>query len=542
MCGIAGAIYKYKFYDTIFDYSIIEKMLAHQHMRGPDCKFYVKHENAVIGHNRLSIMDTSVNGNQPMQTDRWILSYNGEIYNYQKLRHNISPRAWKSYNDTETLLFLLDEKGIDTTLKYIDGMFAFAAYDKIDRKLYLAVDFMGIKPLYYYMSDFAFAFASSPAALTHLKSQWEFNKDSLIDYLALGATYQPLFTGMKKVMPGHLVVYDEETKTVCTSQWYEPAVHNVSANDVMEAVKDSIQSVKLADVPIHIFLSGGIDSTVVASQCQFFKAEHLASPEEKYAKEVAKRFENPFHVIKPTDFHAYDCLKDYAKQSGDVSAASIIPYIVSKEVSKFAKVAISANGADELFFGYNRITSEVTPAQFYHIFRQAFILKDSLNDDLGGALNPYCCWGSYYDYKDSRQLELQTYVPFDLNKTLDFAAMCHGLEVRVPFLNKSVVEMALSLPFEQHCNNKLGRKAILKNFLLTKGFKNDFINRPKLGFSLHTEPSDYDELKENGCNFLKKEFNIDPQYINGRDAEYYKASAAAFYVWWKVWEHKLISI
>jgi asparagine synthase (glutamine-hydrolysing) len=474
-----------------------------------------------MSHNRLSIIDLSANGNQPMHTDRWTLSFTGEIYNYQHLKTKISPRAWKSYNDTEVLLFYIDEKGLAQALQDAEGMFSIALYDKIYKKLYLAVDPFGIKPMFWYKSGETFVYASSPAAITYIKSKWEFDNNALIDMLTLGGTKSPLFSGINRLNGGEILTYDMKDN-ISIKTWYEPKTHQCTEEDLIQAVKYSIQTTKISDVSSFIFLSGGIDSTVVASQCQYMSAVHLKSPEESYAKQAAEKYYNQLHFVEPKNYSAEECLKDYALQSGDCSMSAIQPYIVSREVCKFGKVAISANGADELMFGYSRMAEDVSLEQYQHIFRTGL---------------PHS-WGDYLSYKTTRNLELQSYVQFDLNKTLDFASMAHSLEVRVPYLNKIVVEMALSIPRAQHVNG-YGNKSILKKFLEKEGFSKEFLTRPKLGFSLYTEPADYAHLKVLGIRLLRDEFNIKTHFYSQRDARYFEASAAAFWAWHQVWKEIL---
>lgn len=523
MCRISGIIF-----NKDPDWKLLYKMAEHQTRGGPDHTGFWIDGNVGFGHNRLSIIDTSENGNQPMETDRWVLTYNGEIYNYQQLRTKIAPRQWKSYNDAETLLFYIDQYGFNKALNDIEGMFAFAAYDKFEKVLYLATDPYGIKPLYWYHDDHYFAFASSPAALAQLKDKWGFNHGELNNLLALGANYDCLFTNIDKLYGGHQLIYSEGFSTQAPYDVYKPAGVNTK-EELKKILIDSIHSVRQSDVPVFMFLSGGVDSSVVASQCPFMNAVHLASPEINYANQVAEKYGNPLMVVEPRDYSALECLEDYARQSGDCSMSSLIPYIVSKEVSKLAKVAISSNGADELFVGYDRIKKQVTEAQFYHIFRHYFI-KTGTN------------WMDFGDYDDSRQIELNTYIQFDLNKTLDFASMCHGLEVRLPYLNKSVVKAALSVSYDEHVNG-WGNKSILKEMLDKEGFSLEFIHRPKVGFSLHYEPGDYKELQEKGKKLLKEQFGVGPVFngvYQGRDERYYAYTAAAFYCWFEVWNHKLI--
>lgn len=518
MCRHSGIVYLKE-----IDRQLAVDMAAHQIRGGPDYTGFWSDEKITMSHNRLSIIDLSANGNQPMHTDRWVLSFVGEIYNYQDLRTRIAPRAWKSYNDTETLLFYIDQYGFDKALQDVTGMFSISLYDKIYRKLYLAVDQHSIKQMYWYKSDKYFVYASSSAPLTFVKEKWTLDRLALMDMLTLGATKAPLFEGIKRMPGGSYLVYDLDKETIRTGTWYERKEHNCTEDDLIEAVKESIRMTKIADVPSFIFLSGGVDSTIVASQCQYMNAVHLKSPEEKFAREAADKYHNRLNFIDPRNYSAKECLEDYAFQSGDCSMAALQPYIVSKEVCKFGKVAISANGADETFFGYNRMIENVSLQQYQHIFRTGL---------------PHS-WGDYLSYRDTRNLELKSYVEFDLNKTLDFASMCSSLEVRVPYLNKTVVEMALSIPRAQHVNG-YGNKSILKKFLKQEGFSNEFITRPKLGFSLFEEPSDYAHLKVLGLKLLREEFNITTHFYSARDSRYFEASAAAFYTWYQVWRNKLL--
>lgn len=519
MCGISCLVSEKR------NWSILQKMHHHQVNRGPDGHGSYIEGNIGICHNRLSIVDLSNTARQPMESTRWVLSYNGELYNHIDLRQKLGPMHWASHSDTLTLLNCIEHKGIEWTLQNIEGMHSFLAYNKVEKKIYLAVDPYGIKPMFWYADYDTFAVASSPGALTHLKDKWSLDTGALFNMLALGATKEPLFEGMNRLSGGMMLIYDLENKSVTTTRYYERKEHQCTEGDLIDVVKESIRSVKMADVPVFMFLSGGIDSSIVASQCYGMSAVHLDSPEAKFAQEVAEKYGNPLHFILPKEYDAEECLKDYAFQSGDCSAAAIVPYIVSKMVSKFGKVAISANGSDEICFGYHRMMDRVSLNQFKHIFREL----------------PHN-WGNYKDYNSTRELELDTYVQYDLNKTLDFASMCFGLEIRVPYLNKTVVEMALSLQRKDHVNG-YGDKSILKRFLKSEGFSDEFLTRPKLGFSLFTHPSGYEVLKLKGMALLKDKFNISPDFTgvySGRDKRYFENIAAAFHSWYKTWRDKLL--
>lgn len=528
MCGVAGLVFTEH---AKKDWTILERMAKHQHMRGPDGMKVWTHNNTGLAHNRLAILDLSTAGDMPMGSLHWEVVFNGEIYNYKTLRQHLTPNddlasTKLAGNDSRLLVDYLEKFGFDKTLNDIEGMFSFLAWNYGERKLYCAVDPTSIKQLFWYKSGKFFAVASSPGALTHCEEKWEFNKDALTDYLALGATKDPLFSGMRKVLPGGYVVYDQAEESVRWGCWYPSRSENHNGTGEREILKEtleSIQSVKEADVPVCMFLSGGIDSSVVASQCPGMPAMHLASPEEEFAQQVGKKYGNMVEVIHPANYEARECLEDYSRQSGDASMAAIIPYIVSKEVAKTHKVAISSNGADELFYGYNRTQGGDPTNQVNHIFRRLFFDQSS--------------WSCTHK---AREFELASYVSYDLNKTLDFASMCHGLEVRVPYLNRKVIEKALSLPRERHVFG-YRTKRILKEFLLKEGFSDQFVDRPKQGFSLFYEPEGHENLKNEGVKFLKERFGIDPGFKPGtRDERYYAASAASFLCWWNVWRSILV--
>jgi len=287
--------------------------------------------------------------------------------------------------------------------------------------------------------------------------------------------------------------------------------------------------VKVADVPIHIFLSGGIDSTLVASRFANGKAIHLASPEEVYAKQVADKFNIDLKVLKSFDIETDTCLKDYCLNSGEPTMAGLIPYITAREVSKFTRVAITANGADELFFGYNRTKQEATQEQYDHIFRNS----------AGLIHNFYLEFPCDDEFSSGRIAELYSYVQYDLNKTLDSASMCHGLEVRSPFLDHRLVEAALSIPESIH--RKRGNKTILKDILRRLGFNDQFLDRPKIGFSLYQKPRDIDKIIQKSWIWCKATgfLKCEDHKLTGRDKVYLEMSAVGFYYWYETWKHKI---
>lgn len=496
MCGVAGIVN-----DLAFE------LIDRQVHRGPDDKGMWHLDGAVsFGHTRLKIIGLN-GGHQPIANYRYMMTYNGEIYNYSDVYEN----------DTVWLFNKIADDGLNSALSQAVGMFAFGLYDKIEQKIHLVVDRMGEKPLYYYHKGDVFAFASSPAALLHLQDKWKINPEALQSYWLLGGVMKDsIWDAIKRVHAAEKVTYDIQSKTIKTERWWAPK-YQANTSGIEDLINEAIDNVKVADVPVYIFLSGGIDSTLVASRFQGGNAIHMDGPEYGYAKRAADAFNIKLHVVNPKQFDPKEALTDYVQKSGEPTMAGMIPWITSREASQMCKVAVSANGADELFFGYDRTTDQVTDSQLEHIFRNLPGYKTPLITYFGPGLST------------GRWLELSTYVQHDLNRTLDFASMCHSLEVRSPFLDYRLVEMALSIPQKEH-----GKKEILKRMLRRQGFSNEFLNRPKMGFSLYAKPNRLPEMQREALTWCVQNgfLNCKPQKMSKRDNMYLEAAALGFKVWY----------
>jgi asparagine synthase (glutamine-hydrolysing) len=524
MCRIAGG------YDTNNSARLknVEAMNDFQKRGGPDGGMVMDDtdNHITFGHRRLSIIDLTESGRQPMTTQRYVLTYNGEWYDYK----DHCPTA---KNDTLALLESIDAIGINKTLSIINGMFAFAVFDEYEQEIHLAVDRFAQKPLYYYHKDNRFYFASWPAALYDLETSWRINNDALQSYWLLGSVMgeDSIFCGIKKLNASEHLTYSIRENKIKIECYWEPQYEDKTDN-IEELVVDAIRLTKVSDVPIHIFLSGGIDSTLVASQNYGGQAIHLDSPELEYAQLVADKFKINLRVIKPETIKTEEYLNDYSRQCGEPTMAGIIPYTTAKETAKFGKVAITANGADELFFGYDRMCNYY--AQKDGIYRASAFKSDSIESMIERNYNI-----TRSSEGKAQKRELYSYVQFDLNKTLDFASMCHGLEVRSPFLDHRLVEMALSIHEQEHRRN--GNKTILKNILRNIGFNDVFLNRPKLGFSLFSKPENLDRLIINAWDWVHENgfLNVKGLTLSGRDKKYLEMSALGFYYWFKAWKHKI---
>lgn len=545
MCGIYGHIG--------FSHKLMVDMSKHMLERGPDDQNSIPIEdNGEFGHNRLSIIDLSRNGSQPMISERYKLTFNGEIYNYKTLATYVDTNDdMGDYrvrgNDAYTLLRYIEKFGLEKALRDVSGMFAFALYDMRDKRLHLVTDHMGQKPLYYYRSGARIAFASTPGALTYIHDEWSLNGDALDKYWLLGACFgtDTLFRDINKLPAATIATFDVMESTFKTVKYWSPIIQSYSSYDcrhIESLIIESIREVQIADVPVRIFLSGGIDSTLVASQSIGMSAIHLDSPEIQYAREAARKFFIHLDIVDSLRDAAFNARMDeFCITSGVPAMAALIPFYTAEAVQRLnGKVAISANGADELFCGYDRIGDLPSFEQMKHLFRVSLC-----GDDYARQVHSELAEGDPLILNSGRWLELKTYVEHDLNSTLDFASMANSVEVRNPFLNHRLVSAALSIPASMHIDNQFGRKAILKNMLSKHGFSHTFLTRPKVGFSMHKEPPGLASNRKyalewcKGAGLLTGVVDIRLLNLTGRDHRYLEASAYSLYRWFKIWGNKI---
>lgn len=525
MCGIIGYVGTNANNAHYWVQNNLER-LAH---RGPDGQGIMTGSNYSFGHTRLSIIDLSDKGKQPMQYGDWIISFNGEIYNYQELASNLSPVDDLGYDltdgDTRTFLNYISKYGIESALNSANGMWSFGAFNTKTNIFYASVDRFGQKPFYYYQLFDQLYFASSPNVLYDLNPKWELDRLALDSYWHLGGIIGPnrLFKGIKKLCANQLLTFDYKTGELHVVNYWQP---KPEINDsIFNYVERAIDAVKVSHVPVNIFLSGGIDSSLVASRFTGANAIHLRSNEEQYARQVADKFRNNLHIVDPTEENIKDILDDYVKKSGEPTMAGAIPWITAKYASKLGKVAVIANGADELFFGYNRIRGDNESegsVQNMHMLRGSIFAP--------GILNKYRL--KYKGRPSSRWTELMTFVQFDINSTLDFASMCHSLEVRSPFLDHRLVEAAMAINESIHLQE--GNKTLLKRMLWDLGFTKQFTDRPKQGFSLHYKPLETESYKDEAMEWVQGKgllkLNKKP---SPRDQAYLSAAAMGLKTWFK---------
>lgn len=386
MCGITGFWQN----DGRPDANVAERMALQIRHRGPDDAGVWLDTGAglALAHRRLAVIDISKAGHQPMTSPcgRFVLCYNGEIYNHLDLRADLEQLGghfdWRGHSDTETLLAALRHWGVDETLQRINGMFAFALWDRIERKLFLARDRMGEKPLYYGRSGSAFLFASELKSMV-VHPDWcrEISREALTLYLRHNYVPTPwsIYADIFKLPPAHYIAISDNGTVVSPLRCYwdlaqvaEQGVREVAADpveltDALDGLlRDAVGRRMAADVPLGAFLSGGYDSTMVVAQMQAQANQPVrtfsigfheeAHNEAHYAKAVATHLGTDHTELYVTPEQAMAVIPDLPSiWSEPFSDSSQIPtFLVSRLARQHVTVSLSGDGGDELFCGYNR--------------------------------------------------------------------------------------------------------------------------------------------------------------------------------------------
>lgn len=376
MCGITGKII---FNNKTVSEQEIETMNQKIIHRGPDDGgIYISPDKKVgLGHRRLSIIDLSPLGHQPMNyLDRYWIVFNGEIYNFQEKREMLEKEGYlfKSKSDTEVILALYDKFG-KKCLEHLRGMFAFAIYDEKNNTIFCARDRVGKKPFKYYLDENVFIFASElKAILTQKEYQKEPDYIAIHHYLTLQYVPAPLtgFKDIKKLEPAHYLFIDLKTKKIEKERYWKldyskklDLTEEEWKKRIMEKLEESVRLRMISDVPLGAFLSGGIDSSaVVALMAKYsdkpIKTFSIGFKEEKYnelpyAKMVSNKFKTDHteFIVKPNAIEVLPMLvKQYEEPYADSSA--LPTYYVSKLTRDFVTVALNGDGGDENFAGYGR--------------------------------------------------------------------------------------------------------------------------------------------------------------------------------------------
>ena len=375
MCGINGILHLQS--QKKVDERILIKMRDSLEHRGPDDKGIFIDNNIGFGHRRLSILDVSSAGHQPFLSNdgRYVMTYNGEIYNYKEFYPELKSNGFdiETTSDTEVLMKLFELHGLKM-LHRLNGMFAFAIWDKLEKKLILARDRMGVKPLYYSFYNEIFYFASEQKALFTAGVPLKMAQEGLEEYIfnRFVAGENTLYQNVKKVLPGHVMTLHEGGK-VTTEKWWDlkkeiqnqPKIKN-PVEWFRETFDDSIKMRMISDVPVGILLSGGLDSSSVLASLHhqnykdiqtfnigFKEKEHNES---HLAKMMAEKFDYGFHTMQLENQNLYDQLLSATYFQDEPIMHLSEPHLLalSKMAKPSVKVLLSGEGADELMGGYVR--------------------------------------------------------------------------------------------------------------------------------------------------------------------------------------------
>lgn len=617
MCGISG------FYNNTkltFDYAI-EKMNASISHRGSDSSgvWHDKNSGIVLGHQRLSILDLSAAGTQPMQSNsgRFVLTYNGEIYNHVEIRKHLvkinSKINWRGSSDTETLLESIEVLGIEKTIQKIKGMFAFGIWDKKKRILTLARDRMGEKPLYFGWQgegiNKIFLFGSELKALkAHPQFEGKINRDAIA--LQLRHNYIPdpysIYKDIYKLLPGHYLQLNEEhlkKKIPLSLKSYWSSTKNAiygnqnqltlsiedMQRDLEKQLRSSVKHQMISDVPLGAFLSGGIDSSLVVALMQSESSSPIKTftigftendyNEAIYAKKIALHLGTDHSELYVSPKEIMEVIPKlpliYDEPFSDSS--QIPTYLVSQLAKQQVKVALSGDGGDELFCGYNRYMRSdkiwnllcliphplrkilasgieyISPQNWTEIldflpFSKGYVNLQNKIYKGAKALNARTVSELYYvlsshwqnpteivlnskepstfltefkpelkslsNHQQMMALDLITYLPNDNLVKVDRAAMASSLETRVPFLDHKLIEYIWKIPHSFKFRNGQG-KWILKK-ILNQYVPKNLTERPKMGFAIPLNSWLRGPLREWAENLLNEKRLVEEGYLNSK--------------------------
>ena len=585
MCGIAGIL-------GIDDKELVKKMVNAIKHRGPDEEGYYVDENLTMGMCRLSIIDLK-GGSQPIYNEEGdiVVIQNGEIYNYRELREELEEKGHKFYtnSDTEVIIHAYEEYGFDC-LNKLNGMFAIAIWDSNKRRLFLARDRLGVKPLYYTVIDSKLIFASEIKAILEYPIQRTVCKEALAKYFALRYVPAPLtiFEGIMKLEPGHYIVADENGFKK-EKYWELPVVElNGSESHFQETIlkmlRESVKKRLVSDVPLGAFLSGGVDSSTVVAIMSELMDEPVKTfsvgftgkeyDESSFARIVAEEFGTEHHEIF-IDIDDINILPKIIWHFDEpiADAAAIPTYMLSQLARKKVKVVLTGEGGDEIFAGYERYVAEL---RFKHLKYISFLFKPFKYL----KVNPESWSYKYLRFLSSRQSLIDSYItriegyhnvnileyeansvsdmvkstfitndylknmiyfdikywlPDDLLMKVDKMTMGNSLEAREPFLDYRLVEFAFNIPSRYKIKN--GEEKYIFKKAINNILPREIVGRKKHGFNVPIKQW-FRESKDIIDQYMSKDRLKKVDYIDAEKVtriwERHKLGGSYEYLLWKV--------
>jgi asparagine synthase (glutamine-hydrolysing) len=597
MCGVCGIV-------GSSDRSVIERMTASLAHRGPDgdgVEIFPEADVA-LGHRRLSVIDLSPRGRQPMSNEDgsvWV-SFNGEIYNYRELKQALDPSRHRfvSESDTEVIPHLYEERGVEA-FKSLNGMFAFALYDAARERLFLVRDHLGVKPLYYAEANGRLIFGSEiKAILASGAYSPDIDWQSASDFFSFLYTPAPrtIFRGVFQLPPAHWLEYDLRNRRIARIERYwdvaEWGKKKTGGDEIEQGAElrslmaDAVRKQMISDVPLGAFLSGGIDSNLIVGLMAeasskpvktftvlFNDAELKYYDEREEARRIAERFSTEHHEL-PIDLDRPEEMLELVERFDQPfgNTTFYLTWMLSRLTRQSVTVALSGAGGDELFGGYPRYRAVKAMKFLRYVPRvaakAALTAASQLKDDFadrrlhrirallsGLDSDPaaqYLKWVYYLDEEKKRKLlngrasgslpshrvlrahldripeswsdgnrfsylDVETFLPDNLLEYSDKTSMAWGLELRVPFLDPRVVELAFGIPFDLKLN-RAGSKVILRRAFADL-IPPQNLRAPKKGFNvplgnwMRTKLDRYfDELLPR--DYVRREGIFDHDYIS----------------------------
>ena len=547
MCGICG---EFKFNGKSFNDVKLTNLMSSISNRGRDSKGTFKNTDIFLGHHRLSIIDTSDKSNQPMVIENYVIVFNGIIYNYKEIRQKLIAEGhiFKSTGDTEVVIRSYIEYG-DKCVEHFDGVFSFCIYNLTKKNIFLARDRIGIKPLYYSINNSELVFSSSMKGILSCKSKIEINPIALNYQFTIHSMVpapHTIIDGIKKLEPGHTLNVTKSGETHL-HKYFD--VNNVelkeySDDEIINNIDFLLNSavekrLNIADVPVGILLSGGLDSSLITAISKKYKEElntysigfntinNEIGNEFYYSDLVADDFKTSHYKYNISNDDLYHNLDTVISNMSEpmVSQDSSAFFLLAKNVSLSNKVVLSGQGADEVFggyFWYEQIMKDQGRNDIEILSKYYF---DRTFDNYCNAINKkYISTNNVFNeinnkFKEMDQdlpvldkvlrLELSTLIIDDPVKRVDNMTMSHALEARVPFLDIDLIKFMLSVKSENKINktNKYYLKKLSEKYL-----KNEVIYRDKFYFPVPPlkiiKNRFYDYCKNILCSDVAIERNI----------------------------------
>ncbi|MFN5355293.1 MAG: asparagine synthase (glutamine-hydrolyzing) [Bacteroidota bacterium] len=573
MCGILGSYVPGKSGpERLAEFSAALQMLER---RGPDAEGILTCGDLLIGHKRLSVIDLGEAARQPFQdpSGRFSICYNGELFNYREIRQRLTSKGYsfRTSSDTEVLLYAFIESG-SACLPELNGFFAFAVYDSENRSLFLARDRFGVKPLYYTNRSDGFHFASTSKPLRALAGKGDIDRASLALYLQLNYIPEPysIYSDFRRLPPGHCLEVElagrESLKQPAQlSKWYEldypprtPLFESESYPEACSLLSKTLENAVgrrlISDVPLGSFLSGGIDSSIVSA----LAAKHLSKletfsigfgkdpryDESPFAEEVSKHIGSKHHTFQLEEPDLLNTLPDFldAMDEPFADSSALAVYVLSRETRRHVTVALSGDGSDEVFAGYNKHRAEYLIRGISGLTEKALRISSALLSPIKGSRASgignrirqlhrfsdgmkftaaerywsWCGWASveeiqsvltlHHDPGTQHELELRKkeltesilrdqrefnnvllndvhlVLPGDMLTKVDRMSMEHALEVRSPFMDVEVIELAFRMPAPFKIDGSVQKRILRDSFkhLLPESV----FTRKKMGFEI----------------------------------------------------------